>query len=69
MATPLPTGGMTKMERSQIYNVYMRPWTLHMPWATLEVPHSTHLDRVPVEPDAMQVTRRKMARKRLNRTV
>ena len=63
MSTPLPNVGQTQQKRSQFFNVYMRPWTFHMPWATLEVPHITHLDRISVEPDAILSTRRKVARK------
>lgn len=63
MSTPIPNGGMSQLKRSQIYNVYMRPWTFHMPWATVEFPHITHLDRILVEPDAILITTRTMARK------
>ena len=63
MSAPIPNGGQTTLKRSQIYSVYMRPWTPHMPWATIEVPHITHLDRIPVDPDAIPVIRRKIARK------
>ena len=63
MRTPLPHGGMTKQQRARLCNVYMRPWVLHYAWATLEVPHITHLDRIPVVLEEMPPRRAKLRRK------
>ena len=59
--TPLPNASMSSDQRARISSVYWRPWVLHKPWATLEVPHLCDLNRILVpQPVSMEMSGKKL---------
>ena len=56
--TPMPDKYRSEDYRGRLYSVYLRPWTLHKPWASRHVPHICDLNWVPRRIPIEQVRRR-----------